>query len=169
MRDGEQPLRGKSRGRLVHVSDFIIEHSGRLCLDEAEIKVQERLPACPLPPLPACVTKISSNVQPEAELPPVLVPDTQGESSVALTKGKGEGKSKQSKPKVKKKAKNTKKTTMEGRTYAAHQSNWVPPPPPVPFVSYRLPSYDARRIIYPGSNYDPWWDMPQLISQVFVT
>ncbi|KAJ7111417.1 hypothetical protein C8R44DRAFT_528714, partial [Mycena epipterygia] len=25
---------------------------------------------------------------------------------------------------------------------------------------------DARRIIYPGANYDPWWDMPQLIVQV---
>ncbi|KAF9460135.1 hypothetical protein BDZ94DRAFT_1150101, partial [Collybia nuda] len=24
---------------------------------------------------------------------------------------------------------------------------------------------DAQRIIYPGANYDPWWDMPQLIAQ----
>ena len=169
MRDGKQPLWGKSHGCLVHVSDFIIEHSRRLWLNEAEIKVQERLSACPLPPLPACITKISSNVQPEAKLPPVMVPDTQDKSSVALTKGKGEGKSKQSKPKVKKKAKNTKKTMMEGQTYAAHQSNWVPPPPPVPFTSYCLSSYDAWQIIYSRSNYDPWWDMPWLISQVFVT
>jgi hypothetical protein len=42
----------------------------------------------------------------------------------------------------------------------------VPPPPPAPFDSYQIPSFDARRIIYPGANYDPWWDMPQLIAQV---
>ena len=28
MREGEQLLRDKSRGRIVHVSDFIVEHSG---------------------------------------------------------------------------------------------------------------------------------------------
>ena len=28
MREGEQPLRDKSRGQIVHVSDFIVEHSG---------------------------------------------------------------------------------------------------------------------------------------------
>ena len=33
---------------------------------------------------------------------------------------------------------------------------------------YRLPSFDARRIIYPGANGDAWWDMPQLIAQVSV-
>jgi hypothetical protein len=42
----------------------------------------------------------------------------------------------------------------------------VPPPPPAPFTSYRIPSFDAQRIIYPGANHDPWWDMPQLIAQV---
>jgi hypothetical protein len=26
--------------------------------------------------------------------------------------------------------------------------------------------YNARQIIYPGTNHDPWWDMPQLIAQV---
>jgi hypothetical protein len=31
---------------------------------------------------------------------------------------------------------------------------------------YRLSSFDAQEIIYPGSSYDSWWDMPQLISQV---
>jgi hypothetical protein len=32
----------------------------------------------------------------------------------------------------------------------------------------RLEKYggDARKIIYPGKNYDPWWDMNQLIDQV---
>jgi hypothetical protein len=37
---------------------------------------------------------------------------------------------------------------------------WVPPPPPAPFDSYQIPSFDARRIIYLGAN------MPQLIAQV---
>ncbi|KAF8493765.1 hypothetical protein F5888DRAFT_1806092 [Russula emetica] len=27
------------------------------------------------------------------------------------------------------------------------------------------PPFDARQIIYPGANYDPWWDMPQLLAQ----
>ena len=43
---------------------------------------------------------------------------------------------------------------------------WVPPPPPATFKSYRLPRFDARQIIYPGANHDPWWDMSQLIAQV---
>ncbi|KAJ7089009.1 hypothetical protein C8R44DRAFT_598557, partial [Mycena epipterygia] len=79
IRDGEQPLRQKSRGRLVHVSSFILEHCG-------------------------------------------------------------------------------------GRTYA--ENEWVPPPPPAPYTAYQIPSFDACRIIYPGANHDPWWDMPQLIAQV---
>ena len=29
-----------------------------------------------------------------------------------------------------------------------------------------MPSFDARRIIYPGANGDAWWDMPQLLAQV---
>jgi hypothetical protein len=32
LRDGEQPLRKKGRGRMIHVSDFINEESGRLVL-----------------------------------------------------------------------------------------------------------------------------------------
>jgi hypothetical protein len=34
---GEQPLRKKGQGRLVHVSDFIIENTGRLSLSEEQI------------------------------------------------------------------------------------------------------------------------------------
>ncbi|KAJ7289606.1 hypothetical protein C8J57DRAFT_1213936 [Mycena rebaudengoi] len=52
----------------------------------------------------------------------------------------------------------------QGRTYA--ENDWVPPPPPAPYTAYQIPSFDARRIIYPGANHDPWWDMPQLIAQV---
>jgi len=25
---------------------------------------------------------------------------------------------------------------------------------------------DAHHIIYPGKNYDAWWDMPQLLKQI---
>lgn len=77
LRDDEQLLRQKSRGRLIHVSDFIVEDAGRLVLNEAQIRQQEALP--------------------EAE---------------------------------------------------------------------RISSYDARKIIYPGKNADPYWDMPQLMEQV---
>lgn len=52
IKDGEQPLRNKSRGRIVHVSDFIIEHSGRLAHSEAEITAQMKLPKKPAPPTP---------------------------------------------------------------------------------------------------------------------
>ena len=72
MRDGEQPLRNKSRGRIVHVSDFILEHCGRLKLTEDEL----------------------------------------AKSDITVS--------------------------------------------------------DARKIIYPGANYDKWWDMPQLIDQVCI-
>lgn len=141
MREGEQPLRNKSRGRIVHCSDFIIEQCGRLCLNEEEIKAQMKLPAQPHPP--------------NAE-----EPDTQLKEAATSQGNKGKSKAK--------KAKNSKKCSQEGRKYTDHQNEWVPPPPPAPFSSYRLSSFDARRIIYPGANYDPWWDMPQLISQVRV-
>ena len=40
---GKQPLRQKGRGRIVHVSDFIMERTGRLCLTESEREAQMRL------------------------------------------------------------------------------------------------------------------------------
>lgn len=30
----------------------------------------------------------------------------------------------------------------------------------------RLPAFEARKITYPGKNFDPWWDLPQLIDQL---
>ena len=48
------------------------------------------------------------------------------------------------------KKKNTKKLN-ECCSFTGHDTQRTP---------YRLSSFDARRIIYPGSNYDPWWDMP---------
>lgn len=41
--DSQQILRQKSRGRLVHVSDFIVEDRGRIFLNEAEVKAQMSL------------------------------------------------------------------------------------------------------------------------------
>jgi len=36
LRNGEQPLRKKGRGRLIHVSDFINSASGRLVIQESD-------------------------------------------------------------------------------------------------------------------------------------
>ncbi|KAE9385106.1 hypothetical protein BT96DRAFT_1092754, partial [Gymnopus androsaceus JB14] len=88
--EGVQPLRDKSRGRIVHTSDFVLEASGYLKLTPEEISEQMKLPEEP---------------------------------------------------------------------------HWVPHPPPLG-TSYRIRSFEARRIIYPGANHDPWWDMKQLIAQV---
>ena len=44
---GEQPLRQKERGRIVHVSDFIIEQTGQLCLDKHKREAQMKLPCMP--------------------------------------------------------------------------------------------------------------------------
>jgi hypothetical protein len=55
-----------------------------------------------------------------------------------------------------------------GRTAAEHVDA-VFPAPPAGFTEYRLASFDARRIFHPGANHDPWWDMPQLILQVFLS
>ncbi|KAJ7649588.1 hypothetical protein B0H17DRAFT_1147703 [Mycena rosella] len=70
--------------------------------------------------------------------------------------GKGRKKTKPAKPTNKREA------PAAGRTEAEH--SWTPPPAPEGSM-YRLPSFDARRIIYPGANHDPWWDMPQLLTQ----
>ncbi|KAJ7264692.1 hypothetical protein C8J57DRAFT_1230464 [Mycena rebaudengoi] len=48
--DDQHELRQKSRGRLIHLSDFIIEHCGRLVLTAEEIKQEELLPKRPLSP-----------------------------------------------------------------------------------------------------------------------
>ena len=61
---------------------------------------------------------------------------------------------------------NMKKATMEGRTFTEHDAKYIPPPPPALFKSYGLSRFDVRQIIYSGLNYDPWWDMPQLIVQM---
>lgn len=167
MREGEQPLRNKSRGRIVHVSDFIIEASGRLSLNSEEIRAQMELPTCPERP-----SASTTQASPQDQIPIA----GHEELNTSAPKKKGRGKASSSKSKntneaSSSKLKSTKKTAASsstGRTYTEQENEWVPPPPPAPFSSYRLSSFDARRIIYPGANYDPWWDMTQLIEQVCV-
>jgi hypothetical protein len=144
MREGEQPLQGKSRGRLVHVSDFIIEDtpSGRLTLTPDQILAQMELPLAPQKESPAQQTP-----QPEPSSSDTPVPPQKGKVKRAP------------------KPKNKRGAPATGRTEAEH--SWTPPPAPRG-TTYRLSSFDARRIIYPGANYDAWWDMPQLIAQVFM-
>ncbi|KIJ30893.1 hypothetical protein M422DRAFT_267500 [Sphaerobolus stellatus SS14] len=71
------PLRKKGDGRAIHVSDFIVEQTGRLVLNEEQRNFNDNLP-----------------------------------------------------------------------------------------VNERLPTTDAREIIYPGKNYDGWWNMESLIAQI---
>lgn len=189
MKEGEQPLRQKSRGRIVHVSDFIIEHCGRITLSEAEIAAQLLLPEAPQPPssivptnahdtatdleqraaqsstsaIPVDDTSCTSMAQKPCAQRKRKQPDTDKSGWAAVPPAK------KAKKVAVKKTKNTKGNVPIPSFIAAPSINdneWVPPPPPAPFTSYRLSSFNARRIIHPGSGYDPWWNMPQLIAQV---
>lgn len=44
VRDGKMPLRKKGQGRAIHVSDFIVEETGRLTLSPAQIEENSHLP-----------------------------------------------------------------------------------------------------------------------------
>ncbi|TFK67503.1 hypothetical protein BDN72DRAFT_913924 [Pluteus cervinus] len=128
MRKGEQPLRSKGRGRVIHISDFIIEHSGRLALSPDEIKAQMKLPEFP-----------------------VASSDADHSST---TKGKRKAKKRKVAP--------TEEEKRVERSLAEHEKNWAASEE---LKGYRLKGFDTRRIIYPGANYDAWWDMPQLLAQ----
>jgi len=167
---GGHPLRQKGRGQIVHVSDFIIERTGRLCLTEGEQEAQMKLSCAPNvePTGPAG----PSEPKPAVRTQPVMASD------VAIIVGVEEVK-KATKKGVKKEQKKNKGTlsdkpseptgpSVKGRTFADN-SNWNPnASSAMGGGPYRLPSFDARRIIYPGANGDPWWDMPQLIAQVSI-
>ena len=43
--DGKMPLQKKGQGRAIHVSDFIVEQTGRLALSEDQIHKNATLPA----------------------------------------------------------------------------------------------------------------------------
>lgn len=142
-REGEQPLRDKSRGRIKHCSDYIIEYSGCLCLSEDKIKTQLALPKQPLPP---------SAIIPEPTPPHIPEPLSE---PIRLTKTGKISRVKPKKPKTTKKKPATKEPVATCWTLE-NPDAWVPPPPPAPFTSYWLESFDAHHIIYPGANYDPW-------------
>lgn len=44
IKDDEQQLRQKSRGRLIHISDFLTEEHGRLFLSPADIETNKKGP-----------------------------------------------------------------------------------------------------------------------------
>ncbi|KIJ43225.1 hypothetical protein M422DRAFT_253429 [Sphaerobolus stellatus SS14] len=45
VRDGKMPLRKKGQGRAIHISDFVVEHYGRLKLTDEMLKENEKLPS----------------------------------------------------------------------------------------------------------------------------
>ena len=148
----DQPLRQKGRGRIIHVSDFILERTGRLSLTESEREAQMKLPSTPGSTVGESSVKIS---MPTGEAGEGM--EKQGDAMMGKTK-KG-----RKKKKSKDKPSGPTGTSASGRTFAEN-SNWDPRA--VSEESFRLPSFDARRIIYPGANGDAWWDMPQLVAQV---
>ena len=148
----EQPLRQKGRGRIVHVSDFIIERTGRLCLTESEREAQMKLPHA---------------LGVGSEEPPVATLNTSAAAKMEEEKSTKKGvKKERKKEKPLTEDNNPTGTSAKGRTFAEN-SNWSPGTLSDK-GSYCLPSFDAWRIIYPGANGDPWWDMPQLIAQVCI-
>lgn len=42
LRDDEQQLRQKSKGRVIHVSDFIVEQHGRLALSQSQVEANRK-------------------------------------------------------------------------------------------------------------------------------
>ncbi|KIJ46611.1 hypothetical protein M422DRAFT_164849 [Sphaerobolus stellatus SS14] len=44
VREGRMPLRKKGEGRAIHISDFIVEQTGRIILNEEQRKLNEQLP-----------------------------------------------------------------------------------------------------------------------------
>jgi len=87
MREGEQPLRDKSRGCIVHISDFIIEHSGWLVLWEFLQEEQLKLPKQPAPPALAATSADAPNTTALTSAAPTPVPSSTSGTSAA--KGKG--------------------------------------------------------------------------------
>ncbi|KAF7310230.1 DDE family endonuclease [Mycena indigotica] len=161
--EDEHEIRSKSRGRIVHVSGFVIEHCGWLRLTPEEIAEEEKLPKRPLSPAEIAAAEaraavVAAAAAAEAEKQRLL-------EEQRAASGKGKGRKKGTGGGVSKKTKKTatKETPATDRTTVG--VDWTPPPPPAPFKRYRCDTYEANRIIHPGANHDPWWDMPQLIAQ----
>lgn len=156
---GKQPLRQKGRGRIVHVSDFIIERTGRLSLSESEREAQMRLPRAPDVASAPTAPSPPKHLDEVSVATPGLPPPTKNASKEKVKKGR--------RRKIVLDEPSEPTGTMAGGRTFAENSNWNPNTSlATGEEQYRLPSFDARRIIYPGANGDPWWDMPQLIAQV---
>ena len=122
---GEQPLRQKGRGRIVHVSDFIVERTGRLYLTESEREAQMKLP---------CVPKVESTPleslkpEPTVDVAPVVMPKTSAirpttatakkEKVKKETKGRKKGAKKKVKEALPDKPSEPTGTSANGRTFA---------------------------------------------------
>ena len=156
----EQPLRQKGRGRIVHVSDFIIEHSGRLCLTESEREAQMKLP-CALDVEQTDLAEPLELIETPRPVKTLNAPTIAKMEETKKATKRGVKKERKKKETQADKPSEPTGTSAKGRTFAEN-SNWNP------CTLSRLPSFDARRIIYPGANGDPWWDMPQLIAQVSI-
>ncbi|KAJ7928725.1 hypothetical protein B0H13DRAFT_2311352 [Mycena leptocephala] len=154
--DDQHELRQKSRGRLIHVSDFIIEHCGRLVLTLEEIKREELLPKRPLSPAELEAERV------RLEIEAATAAAAAEKERAALEQEKKPRKKRATKEKQAPKAPPATDRTTEGL-------EWTPPPPPAPFKRYRCERYDACRIIHPGAGHDPYWAMPQLIAQPLST
>ncbi|KAF7332403.1 DDE family endonuclease [Mycena kentingensis (nom. inval.)] len=152
--EDEHELRSKSRGRIVHVSGFIVEHCGRLRLTPDEIEREEALPKRPLSP-----AELAAEAARAAEAEKRRLEE---EQRATTTTGRGNPKKGAG---GKKGTDKQKAKTAPATDRTTGGAEWTPPPPPSPFTRYRCDKYDADRIIYPGAKHDPWWDMPQLIDQ----
>lgn len=158
-RDNEHELRKKERGRLVHMSGFILEECGSLKLTDEETKHERLLPKRPLSP--AQLAEVA-----RCEVAAQAVADAAARKQEARIAAGG----KPRKSKAKKPADTIKETVSSRAPVATDRTaeglEWTPPPPPAPHTRYQCETFDAQRIIHPGKGHDPYWDMPQLIAQV---
>jgi hypothetical protein len=143
MKPGEQPLRSKGRGRVVHVSDFIIEDtaSGRLALTADQILAQLELPLAPTQFEPT----------PVLNTPPVGSTAIPSEPSAAPN-GTGSKPKKTTKSKKAPKPKNVRTAPATGRTEADH--SWVHHLHPTAFL-IDCPSSMHGKLSIPGRSTIP--------------
>ncbi|KAJ7243667.1 hypothetical protein C8J57DRAFT_1556267 [Mycena rebaudengoi] len=142
--EDQHELHQKSCCCLIYISDFIIEHCGRLVLTLEEIAREELLPKHPLSPAQLEVERIHLKAE-------AAVAAAAEKERIAVEPGKKPRKKRA--PKVTQ-AQASKAPPATDRT--AEGLDWTPPPPPTPFKHYRCEQYDACRIIHPGAGHDPY-------------
>jgi hypothetical protein len=115
--DDQHELWQKSRGRLIHISDFIIEHCGRLVLTPEEIAREELLPKRPLSPMELEAERVRLAAE------TVAAAAAAEKERIALEQGK--------KPRKKKPSKEKQPAEAPPATdCAAEGLEWTPPHPP---------------------------------------